>query len=86
MTNKKQTLLVVAALFCTYFIWGSTYLAIRFGIESFPPFLLAGMRFTIAGVILYVLMRYLGSPNPTKKQWLSATVQCVTFNKRYLLA
>jgi drug/metabolite transporter (DMT)-like permease len=74
MTSKKQTLLVVAALFCTYFIWGSTYLAIRFGIESFPPFLMAGMRFTIAGVILYVLMRYLGSPNPTKKQWLSATV------------
>lgn len=72
MTNKKQTLLIVAALFCTYFIWGSTYLAIRFGIESFPPFLMAGVRFTLAGAILYVAMRYLGAPNPTKQQWLGA--------------
>ncbi len=72
MTNKNQTLLIVAALFCTYFIWGSTYLAIRFGIESFPPFLMAGVRFTLAGAILYVAMRYLGAPNPTKQQWLGA--------------
>jgi drug/metabolite transporter (DMT)-like permease len=59
-------------LFCTYFIWGSTYLAIRFGIESFPPFLMAGMRFTVAGVILYIVMRYLGAPNPSRQQWLGA--------------
>ncbi|MDP3742777.1 MAG: drug/metabolite exporter YedA [Methylotenera sp.] len=72
MTYKKQTLLVIASLFCTYFIWGSTYLAIRFGIESFPPFLMAGIRFTIAGVILYIAMRFLGAPNPTKQQWLGA--------------
>jgi drug/metabolite transporter (DMT)-like permease len=60
-------------LFCTYFIWGSTYLAIRFGIESFPPFLMAGLRFTVAGLILYVVMRFLGAPNPTKQQWLGAS-------------
>jgi drug/metabolite transporter (DMT)-like permease len=71
--NKNQTLLIVAALFCTYFIWGSTYLAIRFGIESFPPFLMAGLRFTIAGAILYLVMRYFGLPNPTKTQWLGAS-------------
>jgi len=62
------------ALFCTYFIWGSTYLAIRFAIESFPPFLMAGLRFSIAGFILYSVMRYIGSPNPTRQQWLSATI------------
>ncbi|MFA7351612.1 MAG: drug/metabolite exporter YedA [Methylotenera sp.] len=73
MTNKNQTLLILAALFCTYFIWGSTYLAIRFGIESFPPFLIAGIRFTLAGVILYIVMRFLGAPNPTKQQWLGAS-------------
>lgn len=73
MKIKSQTLLVVLALFCTYFIWGSTYLAIRFGIESFPPFLMAGMRFTIAGFILYCVMRYLGAANPTKRQWLGAS-------------
>jgi drug/metabolite transporter (DMT)-like permease len=73
MSNKNQSLLIVLALFCTYFIWGSTYLAIRFGIESFPPFLMAGVRFTVAGAILYAVMRYLGTPNPTKRQWLGAT-------------
>ena len=60
-------------MFCTYFIWGSTYLAIRFGIESFPPFLMAGLRFSVAGLILFGVMRFLGAPNLTKKQWLAAT-------------
>ena len=73
-SKHRQKLLILAALFCTYFIWGSTYLAIRFGMESFPPFLMAGFRFTVTGFILYVVMRYLGSPNPTKKQWLGAGV------------
>ena len=72
MPKTQQTLLIVAALFCTYFIWGSTYLAIRFGIESFPPFLMAGLRFSIAGSVLYLLMRYFGAPNPTRRQWLGA--------------
>ena len=73
MSNKNQALLIALALFCTYFIWGSTYLAIRFGIESFPPFLMAATRFTVAGVIMYGVMRYLGSPSPTRQQWLGAT-------------
>ena len=73
MNTKNQAFFIAAALFCTYFIWGSTYLALRFGIESFPPFLLVGVRFTVAGVILYAVMRYLGAPNPTQKQWLGAT-------------
>ena len=73
MLTKNQTLLIALALFCTYFIWGSTYLAIRFGIESFPPFLMAGFRFTLAGIILYIVMRFLGAPNPSKKQWLGAS-------------
>ena len=70
--QHRQKLQVLAALFCTYFIWGSTYLAIRFGIESFPPFLLAGSRFTLSGALLYAVMRYLGAPNPSKKEWLGA--------------
>jgi drug/metabolite transporter (DMT)-like permease len=73
MKYKKQSLLIVLALFCTYFIWGSTYLAIRFGIESFPPFMMAGIRFTFAGAIMYVVMRCLGAPNPSRQQWLGAT-------------
>jgi drug/metabolite transporter (DMT)-like permease len=73
LNTKNQTILIALALFCTYFIWGSTYLAIKFGIESFPPFLMAGVRFTVAGIILYGIMRYLGAPNPTRQQWLGAT-------------
>lgn len=74
MPKPRQTLLIAAALFCTYFIWGSTYLAIRFGIESFPPFLMAGIRFTIAGAMMYVVMRYMGAPNPDRRQWLGAGI------------
>jgi drug/metabolite transporter (DMT)-like permease len=73
LQRHRQKALVVLALFCTYFIWGSTYLAISFGLESFPPFLLAGARVFIAGVILYIIMRSLGAPNPSKAQWLGAT-------------
>lgn len=74
MLKTQKTLLIVAALFCTYFIWGSTYLAIRFGIESFPPFLMAGVRFTLAGAILYAVMRFLGAPHPTRQQWFGSSV------------
>ncbi|MDD2833638.1 MAG: drug/metabolite exporter YedA [Methylotenera sp.] len=74
MTNKNQTLLILAALFCTYFIWGSTYLAIRFGIESFPPFLMAGIRFSVAGLILFMVMRALGVANPSRQEWVGASV------------
>ncbi len=71
---SRQSLLIVLALFCTYFIWGSTYLAIRFGIESFPPFLMGGVRFTVAGIVLFAVMRYLGAAMPSKQEWLGASV------------
>ena len=74
MPNKNQTLLIVVALFCTYFIWGSTYLAIRFGIESFPPFLLGAVRFIIAGALLYVLLLAMGAPNPSAQEWRGAGI------------
>ncbi|QVL45068.1 MAG: drug/metabolite exporter YedA [Methylophilaceae bacterium] len=74
MPTKNQTILIVAALFCTHFIWGSTYLAIRFGLESFPPFLMAGGRVLVAGVILYTVLRFLGSKNPTWTEWKGAAI------------
>jgi drug/metabolite transporter (DMT)-like permease len=56
-----------------YLIWGSTYLAIRFAIETIPPFLMAGTRFLIAGGLLYLLRRFLGDKAPRWNEWRSAT-------------
>lgn len=60
---------LLLAFFLIYFIWGSTYLAIRYAIESIPPFLMAGIRYTTAGALLYTFMRLRGCPNPDLKQW-----------------
>lgn len=72
MTQRNHWLLVMIALTCTYFIWGSTYLAIKYAIESFPPFLMVGVRFTIAGALLYVILRVLGHAAPNRQQWVGA--------------
>jgi drug/metabolite transporter (DMT)-like permease len=72
--TKSPTFLIIAALFCTYFIWGSTYLAIEFGIESFPPFLMGAVRFIIAGALLYTLLRLMGAPNPSAQEWRGAGI------------
>ncbi len=60
---------VVAAFAAIYGIWGSTYLAIRFAIETVPPFLMAGARFTVAGTVLYAWARQRGAPRPTGANW-----------------
>ena len=62
---------LILAFLAIYVIWGSTYLAIRFAIETLPPFLMAGTRFVIAGAVLYVWMRLRGARRPTRHQWLA---------------
>ena len=62
------------ALATVYVVWGSTYLAIRFAVETLPPFLMAGARFVVAGAILYAWRRAVGFPRPTARQWWAATV------------
>ena len=62
------------ALIALYIVWGSTYLAIRFAVETIPPFLMAGTRFLISGLILYVWRRLAGDPAPTLRQWRSAAI------------
>src|SRR5947209_4413689 len=57
-----------------YLVWGSTYLAIRIAIETLPPFLMAGVRFLLAGAILITWARLRGSPLPTARQWRTAVV------------
>jgi drug/metabolite transporter (DMT)-like permease len=66
--------LVPLALFSLYVIWGSTYLGIRYALESYPPFLLAGIRFLIAGILLFTVLKLRGVALPTAKQWRNAAV------------
>ncbi len=62
------------ALLALYFVWGSTYLAIRFAVETIPPFLSAGLRFLVSGVILFIWRRAAGDPIPNKRQWRSTAI------------
>lgn len=62
------------ALLALYLVWGSTYLAIRFVVESIPPFLAAGVRFLISGTILYVWRRGQGDPALRPQNWMAAAI------------
>jgi drug/metabolite transporter (DMT)-like permease len=64
--------LVIACLAATWLIWGSTYLAIKFALVSFPPFFQMGTRFLAAGVLLAAWMRWRGAPWPDARQWRHA--------------
>jgi len=55
-----------------YFIWGSTFLAIRWALPGFPPLLMSGLRFVCAGGIFYLLLRARGAPRPSREEWLAA--------------
>lgn len=69
---------VALALAAVYIIWGSTYLAIRYALEGgFPPFLLGGIRFLIAGGLMYAFLRWRGVAAPTRAQWGNAAVMGV---------
>jgi len=65
---------IALAFLSIYTIWGSTYLAIRFAIETFPPFLMAAIRFLIAGGVLYGWMRLRGASSPTRANWKATTI------------
>ena len=65
---------MAAAFAAIYLIWGSTYLGIRFAIETLPPFLMAAIRFLIAGTLLYTRARLRGAPPGTRVQWRDAAI------------
>jgi drug/metabolite transporter (DMT)-like permease len=68
-------LAIAVAFFCIYVIWGSTYLAILFAIETLPPFLMAGVRFLLAGTLIYAWSRFVGgTARPTAAQWRATGV------------
>jgi drug/metabolite transporter (DMT)-like permease len=72
--SRPRAWKVLLAFAIIYFVWGSTFLAIRVGVREVPPFLLAGMRFLVAGIVLYIWMRVRGTPSPTGLEWGAATL------------
>jgi drug/metabolite transporter (DMT)-like permease len=69
--SSWKTILAFAIL---YFVWGSTFLAVRIGVRDVPPFMFAAMRFLLAGLFLVGLMVLRGEPNPTRQQWTSISL------------
>src|SRR5438309_11940059 len=68
---------VLLAFAIIYLVWGSTFLAIRVGVREVPPFLLAGMRFLIAGILLFAWMRARGRPSPSVREWGAASLLAI---------
>ncbi len=65
---------LISAFAAVYVIWGSTYLAIRFAVETLPPFLMAGIRFLLAGGVLYAWALLRGAAKPDAMHWRSASI------------
>jgi drug/metabolite transporter (DMT)-like permease len=75
MGNRRQLITLLAAFFAVYIFWGSTYLAIKYAIETLPPFLMAGSRFALAGGILILWARLSGDyEKPTVAHWRTSLV------------
>jgi len=71
---SRQQITVAVALLTLYFVWGSTFLGMRIAIDSFPPFMMAGLRFSFAGVALYAVLRLRGNVAPSWLQWRNAAI------------
>jgi drug/metabolite transporter (DMT)-like permease len=71
-SSPSRPALLVPALLACYLVWGSTYLAIRFALESFPPFFQMGTRFLVAGALLMAWVLWRGAPLPNRTQWRNA--------------
>ncbi|MGA2503347.1 MAG: EamA family transporter [Anaerolineales bacterium] len=65
---------IAVAMLAIYLVWGSTYLAIRFAVETIPPFIMAGTRYLIPGLLLVVWRRLAGDPAPTRRQWIAGII------------
>jgi drug/metabolite transporter (DMT)-like permease len=74
LAEQPRRFLVILAFAAVYVIWGSTYLAIRVTVESIPPFFSAGVRFLVAGMLLFAFMKARGASLPTRAQWRHSLV------------
>lgn len=71
---KRNRTRILVAFAAVYVLWGSTYLFIKYAIETIPPFLLGASRFLVAGLVLYLIARWRGAPKPTAHDWRSAAI------------
>src|ERR1051325_9879059 len=65
---------ILLAFGIIYFVWGSTFFAIRVGVHEVPPLMFAAMRFFAAGIVMYVWLLFRGEPSPTLREWGSASM------------
>jgi drug/metabolite transporter (DMT)-like permease len=72
--QSRKGFWVIVSLLTVYIVWGTTYLAVHIALASFPPYLLLGIRFTIAGTLLLGILLASGSPMPTLRQWRNAGI------------
>ncbi len=74
-TTKCTSIMLIAAFAAVYIFWGSTYLAIKYAIETMPPFLMVGSRFVFAGGILYLWARFSKDyEKPSWKHWRTSFI------------
>lgn len=69
--SQRETWKTLSAFAVIYFVWGSTFLAIRIGVREIPPFLMGATRFSVAGLVLYGWMKAKGEQSPDRRQWMS---------------
>jgi len=77
MEKAARSSTVLLSLAALYLVWGSTYLANRIGLESIPPLFMGGVRFCVAGGLLYGWLRLSGALRPTPKQWAGAALSAI---------
>jgi drug/metabolite transporter (DMT)-like permease len=73
-TGKPPLAKMVAAFAAVYVLWGSTYLGIRFSMETLPPFFTQGVRFFVAGIVMWAWALASGAPRPSRREWGGAFV------------
>ena len=82
--GRRLDMRVLLASAAIYILWGATFLAIRIAVLEIPPFFSSGVRFLIAGALLYVFMRLRGQPSPSAREWRSiATIALCMFVATY---
>jgi drug/metabolite transporter (DMT)-like permease len=72
--TQRKNILVAVALVTVYLVWGGTYLGLDIALKTFPPFLLTGLRFAMAGAMLLAFGKARGEAIPTKREWLNAAI------------